>query len=182
MRLVSVNAGEPRQARWRGRTVTSAIWKSPTAGPVRVGTLNLEGDRQADLAVHGGHEKAIYVYPSEHYAYWQPLLGGLPWGAFGENLTTEGLVEDEVHVGDRLRIGSALFEVTQPRTPCFKLAMRFQRPSIVREFAKSGRSGFYCAAIGEGEVAAGDSIAWDQRSQGMPAIVDLLVARARGQG
>jgi MOSC domain-containing protein YiiM len=175
MRVVSVNAGQPREARWRGRVVTSAIWKSPVVGRVRVGRLNLEGDRQADPAVHGGHEKAIYVYPSEHYAYWRAVLGELPFGAFGENLTTEGLTETEVRVGERLRMGSAILEVTQPRTPCLKLAMRFQRPSIVREFARSGRSGFYCAVIDEGDVAAGDPIAWAERSGALPTVADLFM-------
>jgi MOSC domain-containing protein YiiM len=174
MRLVSVNAGQPREARWRGRVVRSAIWKNPVAGRVRVGRLNLEGDRQADPALHGGHEKAIYVYPSEHYAYWKPLLGELAWGAFGENLTAEGLLETEVHIGDELRIGSVVLEVTQPRTPCVKLAMRFQRPGVVREFAHSGRSGFYCSVVQEGDVAAGDAIAWGERAPGMPTVAQLF--------
>ena len=174
MRVLSVNAGQPRAARWRGRTVTSAIWKAPLAGRVRVSRFNVEGDRQADPAVHGGHEKAVYVYPSEHYAYWRPALGELGWGAFGENLTTQGLLEEDVHVGDRLRIGTVVLAVTQPRTPCMKLAMRFQRPSLVREFAKSGRSGFYCAVIDEGEVGAGDAIAWEERAPAMPTIAQLF--------
>jgi MOSC domain-containing protein YiiM len=174
MRLVSVNAGEPREARWRGRTVRSAIWKAPVAGRVRVGRLNLEADRQADPALHGGHEKAIYVYPSEHYAFWRPLLGELAWGAFGENLTTEGLLEAETRIGDELRIGTVVLEVTQPRTPCVKLAMRFQRPALVREFSRARRSGFYCSVLREGELAAGDAIAWGARSKAMPAVSDLL--------
>jgi MOSC domain-containing protein YiiM len=174
MRLVSVNAGQPRAARWRGRTVTSAIWKTPLAGRVHVTRFNVEGDRQADPEVHGWHEKAIYVYPSEHYAYWKPVLGELAWGAFGENLTTAGLLEDEVHVGDRLRVGRVVLEITQPRTPCMKLAMRFQRPSIVREFAKSGRTGFYCAVLEEGEIGAGDPIAWTERAPAMPTVAELF--------
>jgi MOSC domain-containing protein YiiM len=127
--------------RWRGRLVRSTIWKSPLAGRVRVTRFNLDGDRQADPAVHGGHEKAIYVYPSEHYAYWRGMLGELPWGSFGENFTTAGLLEEDVRIGDQLSIGSALLEVTQPRTPCMKLALRFQRPAIVRQFRESRRSG-----------------------------------------
>jgi MOSC domain-containing protein YiiM len=176
VKVVSINAGQPRQARWRGRTVTSAIWKAPLAGRVRVGRFNVEGDRQADPSLHGGHEKAVYVYPSEHYAYWKPALGELGWGAFGENLTTQGLLEEDVHVGDRLRIGSVLLEVTQPRTPCMKLAMRFERPSIVREFARSGRSGFYCAVISEGYIAAGDAIAWEERARAMPTVAELFMS------
>jgi MOSC domain-containing protein YiiM len=161
--------------RWRGRVVRSAIWKTPLVGRVQVTRFNLEGDRQADPAFHGGAEKAIYVYPSEHYAYWRPRLGDLPWGAFGENFTTEGLLEHEVHVGDELRIGSVvLLEVTQPRTPCAKLAMRFERPGIVREFERSRRSGFYCAVRHAGDVAAGDPIAWGVRARGMPAVAELL--------
>ena len=174
MRVVSVNVGQPREARWRGRIVKSAIWKAPLTGRVRVLRLHVEGDRQADPALHGGHEKAVYVYPSEHYAYWQPLLGALPWGAFGENLTTEGLLEDSVRIGDRLRIGTVVLEVTQPRTPCVKLAARFHRASIVREFAKARRSGFYCSVWVEGEFAAGDPIAWAERSSGMPSVAALL--------
>jgi MOSC domain-containing protein YiiM len=136
--------------------------------------LNLEGDRQADPALHGGHEKAIYVYPSEHYAYWRPLLGELPWGAFGENFTTEGLLETGIHIGDELRIGTVLLEVTQPRTPCVKLAARLNRPAIVREFLESRRTGFYCSVLREGEVKAGDEIAWGERASAMPTVLDLL--------
>ena len=174
MRLVSVNAGRPREARWRGRTVRSAIWKTAVPGRVHVRRFNVEGDEQDDLALHGGLEKAVYAYPSEHYAYWAPLLGKLPWGTFGENLTTEGLLEAQVHVGDRLQVGSAQLEVTQPRTPCVKLAVRLQRPSIVREFMESGRSGFYCAVIREGEIAAGDAITWIERAPQMPTIAALF--------
>jgi MOSC domain-containing protein YiiM len=176
MKVVSVNAGRVREARWRARTMRSAIWKAPLAGRVQVRKFHLEGDEQADPSLHGGLEKAIYVYPAEHYAYWRTLLGELPWGAFGENLTTEGLVETDVHVGDRVQIGSALLEVTQPRTPCVKLAVRFQRPSMVREFKQSGRSGFYCAVVRHGEVAAGDAIAWAERAAGMPSIAALFSA------
>jgi len=174
MRLVSVNAGTPREVRWRGRRMRSAIWKTPLTGVVRVGRFGLDGDEQADPALHGGHEKAIYVYPSEHYAYWQPLLGELPWGAFGENFTTDGLLEPEVHIGDRLALGSVLLEVTEPRTPCVKLAMRFQRPALVREFVKSARSGFYCAVLREGEVCAGHSIERIHRAAAMPTVHELF--------
>jgi MOSC domain-containing protein YiiM len=160
--------------RWRGRVVRSAIWKTPLVGRVQVTRFNLEGDRQADPAFHGGAEKAIYVYPSEHYAYWRPRLGDLTWGAFGENFTTGGILEHEVHVGDELRIGSVLLEVTQPRTPCVKLAVCFERPRIVREFQRSGRSGFYCAVREGGEVAAGDTIAWGERAAEMPTIASLF--------
>jgi MOSC domain-containing protein YiiM len=173
-RIVSVNVGEPREARWRGRLVRTAIWKQPVAGRVHVGKFNIEGDRQADPAVHGGLQKAVYVYPSEHYAYWRPLLGELAWGAFGENLTTEGLLESAMHVGDRLQVGTAILEVTQPRTPCVKLALRFQRPSIVREFAQARRSGFYCAVVREGDVGAGDPVSWEVVASAMPTVAALL--------
>jgi MOSC domain-containing protein YiiM len=127
-----------------------------------VSKLNLEGDAQSDLSVHGGVDKAVYAYPSEHYAYWRGELpdAELPWGAFGENLTTEGLSEKSVQVGDRLNIGSAAFAVTQPRLPCFKLAIRFGRPDMIKRFLKSGRTGFYLAVVREGVITAGDAIEW----------------------
>jgi MOSC domain-containing protein YiiM len=132
------------------------------SGRVRVTRLNIEGDRQSDLSVHGGPEKAVYAYPSEHYAFWREELPDidLPWGAFGENLTTEGLLEGSVRIGDRLRVGSAEFVVTQPRLPCFKLGIRFGRADMVKRFQRSGRSGFYLAVAQAGEIAAGDSFAF----------------------
>ena len=160
MRIISVNVGLPRQVTWQGRAITTGIFKEPVAGRVAVRALNLDGDRQADLTVHGGREKAVYAYPAEHYAYWRAALPGvaLEHGAFGENLTTEGLLEDDVQVGDRFRVGSAELVVTQPRLPCYKLAARFQRADIVKRFLASRRTGFYLAVAREGEVAAGDAI------------------------
>ena len=160
MRVVSVNVGLPREVEWRHDLVETAIHKSPVAGPVVVRRLNLDGDRQADLSVHGGPEKAVYVYPSEHYPHWQQELPGipLPWGAFGENLTTEGIQEVGVHIGDVLRVGTAEFVVTQPRMPCFKLNVRFQRSDMVKRFLQSGRAGFYLAVLQEGQLQAGDSV------------------------
>ena len=160
MRLVSVNVGGPREVEWRGKSVRTSIFKQPVQGPVRVQRLNLAGDEQSDLSVHGGVEKAVYAYPCEHYAYWRDQLPGvaLPWGAFGENLTTEGLDEDEVRIGDRLGIGSAELLVTQPRVPCYKLGVRLGRPDVVKRFLRSGRSGFYLAVLREGLIAAGDPI------------------------
>jgi len=165
MKLISINAGLPREVRWAGKTVTTSIWKEPVPGRVRVSGLNVEGDRQSDLSVHGGADKAVYVYPSEHYAWWRGRLPGveLPWGAFGENFTSEGLAEDSVRIGDRLRIGSTEFAVTQPRMPCYKLGIRFGRPEMVKMFMKSGRTGFYLAVTREGEAEAGDSIHLDPR-------------------
>ncbi len=160
MKLVSVNVGLPREVEWRGRRVTTGIFKSPVEGRVRARFLNLDGDRQADLSVHGGRDKAVYAYPEEHYEYWRGELPGvdLPPGSFGENLTTRGLTETEVRIGDTFRVGSALMRVTQPRMPCDKLALRFEREDMVRRFRASERSGFYLAVVEEGEVAAGDTI------------------------
>jgi MOSC domain-containing protein YiiM len=160
MKLLSVNVGLPREVASRGRTVRTSIWKAPVPGRVRVGRLNLAGDEQSDLMVHGGSEKAVYAYPSEHYPYWKEQLPGvdLPWGAFGENFTTEGLQEDALRIGDRLSIGSAEFVVTQPRMPCYKLGLRFSRDDIVKRFLESGRSGFYFGVLREGDVGAGDPI------------------------
>src|SRR5260221_108686 len=175
MKLISVNAGLPREVVWNGKTATTSIWKDPVSGPVRVSTLNIEGDRQSDLTVHGGPDKAVYVYPSEHYDYWRHELRGmqLPWGSFGENLTTEGLSE-EFPIGDRLRIGSAEFAVTQPRMPCFKLAIRFGRPDIVKRFLRSGRTGFYLAVTREGEVTAGDPLHPDARPRASPSLAHIV--------
>src|SRR5262245_1258123 len=136
MLLISVNTGRPRGVQAGGETVRTSIWKSPRAGRVRAAGVNLEGDEQSDLSVHGGVYKAVYVYPSEHYAYWRDELPhiDLGWGAFGENLTTEGLLESTVYVGDRIGIGTAEFQVTQPRQPCFKLGLRLGREDMVRRF------------------------------------------------
>jgi MOSC domain-containing protein YiiM len=160
MRIVSVNVGRPRTVAWRGRPVTTAIFKDPVMGRVPVRRLNLEGDGQADLSVHGGADKAVYVYPAEHYPDWRRELPelALPWGMFGENLTVEGLREDDVHVGDRLRLGTAEAVVTQPRLPCYKLGVRFSRDDIVKRFLASGRTGFYVAVTQEGDVGAGDPV------------------------
>ena len=159
MKIVSVNAGLPREVEWRGKVVRTSIFKSPVPGRVRVTELNVEGDAQSDLSVHGGIDKAVYAYPSEHYAYWRKELPKLdfPWGAFGENVTTERLLEHEVHIGDRFRVGSVELAVTQPRMPCFKLGIRFDRPGIVKAFLRSGRTGFYFAVLREGEIGAGDA-------------------------
>jgi MOSC domain-containing protein YiiM len=186
MKLLSISVGLPREVEWRGKTVRTSIFKAPVSGRVRVGQLNLEGDQQSDLSVHGGSEKAIYVYPSEHYAFWRAELPGsdLPWGVFGENFTTEGLLEDAVHIGDRLRAGSAEFVVTQPRLPCFKLGIRFGRPEMVKRFQRSGRTGFYLAVLREGEVTAGDSlefIAQDEHGVTVADIVSLYLADAANQ-
>lgn len=167
MRVVSVNVGRPRTVSHQGRSVRTAIFKEPVIGAVHVGRLNLDGDKQADLRVHGGEDKAVYAYPSEHYAYWAEQLGrAFPWGQFGENLTVEGLLEDDVYIGDVFRIGSVRLEVTQPRTPCFKLAMKMQVDDFVDRFAASLRTGFYLRVLEEGEVEAGAAIARSRRGVG----------------
>ena len=160
MHVISVNVGRPRDVEWHGRTVRTSIWKDPVPGPVRVTSLNLEGDEQSDLSVHGGRDKAVYAYPAEHYEYWRQELGldALPWGAFGENLTTAGIVEGETGIGDTIRIGSVDLVVTQPRMPCFKLGIRFGRDDMVKRFLHSGRSGFYLAVVREGELTAGGGL------------------------
>lgn len=159
MRVVSVNVGLPSVHTWQRRFVRTGIFKGPVPGPVAVRKLNLDGDAQADLSVHGGPDKAVYAYPGDHYPAWQALLGrDLTLGAFGENLTTEGLVEDQVHIGDEFRIGTARLVVTQPRMPCYKLGLRFGDPGMVKSFARVGRPGIYFAVVEEGEVSPGDPI------------------------
>ena len=159
MKLVSLNVARPQLVAYRGTTINTGIFKKPVTGPVELRTLNLDGDRQADLRVHGGPWKAVYAYPSEHYPDWRRELPGmdLPWGMFGENFTTAGLAEDDLHVGDRFQIGSAIVMVRQPRTPCQKLAAKFQRDDILERFLHSGRSGFYFSVEQEGAVEAGDA-------------------------
>ncbi len=160
MRLVSVNTGLPREVQWHGRIVTTGIFKQPIEGQVAVRNLNLDGDRQADLTVHGGEYKAVYCYPVAHYDYWTRELPGqqLPMGMFGENFTTDGLLEDSVYIGDQFSVGSAEVIVTQPRLPCYKLGVRFQSDDMVKRFLASGRTGFYLAVTHEGEVGASDEI------------------------
>jgi MOSC domain-containing protein YiiM len=160
MKVVSLNVGLPRDVVWHGRTVTTGIYKAPVYRRVALRTLNLDGDRQADLGVHGGEYKAVYCYPVAHYDYWKTELPGreLPMGMFGENFTTDGLSEDSAHLGDRFSVGSAEVVVTQPRLPCYKLGVRFGSDDMVRRFLASGRTGFYLAVTREGEVGAGDEI------------------------
>ena len=186
MKVLSINVGRPREVQSRGKRVRTSIFKDPVAGPVWARTLNLDGDEQSDLSVHGGPDKAVYAYPSEHYAWWRGQLPeiDLPWGAFGENLTTEGLNEDALHIGDRLGIGPAEFLVTQPRMPCFKLGVRFGRLDMVKRFQQSGRSGFYCAVVREGEIAVGDSIrliSADPHGVSVADLVRLYVSPAPDQ-
>jgi MOSC domain-containing protein YiiM len=176
MKLFSVNVGLPREIEWKGKVVRTSIFKTPVRGRVRVARLNLDGDQQSDLSVHGGVEKAVYAYPSEHYPFWREELPGtdLPCGVFGENFTTEGLLEETVHIGDRFRVGSAELVITQPRMPCFKLGIRFDRPDIVKRFLQSGRAGFYFSVLREGEVTAGDSIDLLARDENGITVADIV--------
>jgi MOSC domain-containing protein YiiM len=159
VQLVSLNVARPRLVVYKGTSINTGIFKQPASGPVQLRTLNLDGDRQADLSVHGGPYKAVYGYPSEHYPFWRQELPGvdLAWGMFGENFTTSGLAEDELHVGDRFQIGAAIVMVRQPRTPCYKLAAKFQRDDMLQRFLLSGRSGFYFSVEQEGSVAVEDA-------------------------
>lgn len=176
MKLISVCVGEPREVIWKGRPVVTGIFKQPVDGRVMMRSLNLDGDRQADLTVHGGSEKAIYAYPMEHYAYWQQELPdeAFPWGAFGENLTIEGLSETAVNIGDRFRIGAAEVMVTQPRFPCFKLNLKFGRDDMVKRFLNSRLSGIYFSVVQEGEVGAGDAIERVSRDENNVTVADIV--------
>jgi MOSC domain-containing protein YiiM len=160
MHVLSVNVGRPQTVQWHGRPVLTSIWKSPVEGPVALVADNLFGDEQSDLTVHGGPNKAVYAYPTEHYEYWRRELGvaTLPWGSFGENLSTVGLIETEVAIGDRFRIGSAELVVTQPRLPCYKLGIRFGDDSMVKRFMASRRSGIYFSIARPGRLQSGDAI------------------------
>ena len=185
MKLASVNVGLPGEVTWHGRIVTTGIFKKPVEGRVKLRTLNLDGDGQADLTVHGGKDKAVYCYPLAHYEYWKRELPGreLPAASFGENFTVEGLQEESVHIGDQFSIGSAEVIVTQPRLPCYKLGIRFQSDDMVRRFLVSGRTGFYFAVTREGEVGAGDeirAIARDHEAVPVSEITRLYIAKRFG--
>lgn len=187
MKLISVNVGLPREVPWHDTRVTTGIFKQPVAGRVALRKLNLDGDRQADLRVHGGEYKAVYCYPVEHYAYWKKELPGrdLPFGVFGENFTTEGLLEDSVHLGDRFAMGSAEVVITQPRLPCYKLGIRFASDAMVKRFLAAARTGFYLAVAREGEVGAGDEIkllSRDPSSVPVSEITRLYVANPAARG
>ena len=183
MKLLSVNCGLPREVVWHGTKVTTSIYKEPVSGRVALRKLNLDGDRQSDLTVHGGEYKAVYCYSVEHYDYWKAQLPGreLPMGAFGENFTIAGFAdEDSVHIGDRFAVGSAKVVVTQPRLPCYKLGIKFAMDDMVKRFLASGRTGFYLAVTREGEVGAGDEIIMHGReanSISISAITRLYVAK-----
>jgi len=178
-RVVSVNVGLPRNVLWNKQNVTTGIFKEPIAGRVLMRSLGLDGDKQADLTVHGGPLKAVYAYPSEHYVFWKTTLHrtSLPWGMFGENLTTQGLLEDAVRLRDEYRIGSARVIVTQPRFPCYKLGIKFGTMEMVSRFQANDRSGFYLSVVQEGEVEAGDAIELIRSDKSHPTISEAFKSK-----
>jgi|SRR6188472_126281 len=184
MKVLSVNVGLPKKVLFNGQTVTTAIFKEPVDGPIMLRKINLDGDKQADLTVHGGVDKAVYSYPAEHYDYWRKQFPNidLNWGMFGENFTTEGLMEDAVNVGDQFQIGSAKLVATQPRMPCYKLGVKFGRMDVVRRFLASGRPGIYFKVLKEGQVQVGDMIeviSRDKNNVTVKDIVRLYITRDR---
>jgi MOSC domain-containing protein YiiM len=176
MKVLSVNVGLPRRVLFNGQTVTTAIFKNPVTDPVILRNLNIDGDKQADLTVHGGLDKAVYSYPEEHYDYWSEQFPDvdLMWGMFGENFTTEGLMEDAVNIGDHLQIGSAKLVATQPRMPCYKLGVRFGHMEIIRRFLASGRPGIYFRVLKEGKVQRGDKIEIVRRDKNNVTVKDIV--------
>ena len=176
MKVLSVNVGLPKNVLFNGQIITTAIFKDPVNGPIILRKLNLDGDKQADLTVHGGIDKAVYSYPEEHYYYWRKQFPNmdLEWGMFGENFTTEGLLEDAVNVGDQFQIGSAKLVATQPRMPCYKLGVRFGRMDVIRKFMTSGRPGIYFKVLTEGEIKTGDKIKLIKRDKNNVTVKDIV--------
>jgi MOSC domain-containing protein YiiM len=175
MRIISINVALPRDVSWKGRIVNTGIFKEPVHGPVQMRQLNLDGDRQADLSVHGGPDKAVYAYPGEYYPYWRDELDrpDLTWGMFGENFSVEGMRESEINIGDTFRIGAAVVQVSQPRMPCFKLGIKFGRDDVLKLFLNSLRSGFYFRVLEEGKVDAGDPIEPLSRDRHNVTVADI---------
>ena len=176
MKLISLNVGLPRQVAFRSELVTTGIFKEPIHHRTKLRKLNLDGDKQADLTVHGGVDKAVYSYPEEHYRFWQKELPDmyLSWGMFGENFTTEGLFEDNVNIGDQFQIGTARVIATQPRMPCYKLGVKFGRMDIIKRFLASGLTGIYFKVLQEGEVGAGDEIELIRRDDNNVTVKDVV--------
>ena len=175
MKLLSVNVSLPKEVTHNRKTYMTGIYKKPVDGRVMVRTLNIDGDRQANLTVHGGIHKAVYAYCFENYAYWERELGrdDFDFGQFGENLTTEGMTDDKVHIGDVFRIGRALLEVTQPRNPCAKVVAKMAVKDFAKRFIDSGRCGFYLRVLEEGEIGAGDEIERVKRDPEGVSISDI---------
>ena len=176
MKVVSVNVGTPKQVQVGNQIILTSIWKAPVPGRVSVRRHNIEGDQQADLSVHGGPQKAVYSYAREHYDYWRVQLPDADFvpGNFGENLTTLGMSEDIVCIGDHYRVGSAVLQVTQPRMPCFKLGVRFGRADMVKRFWHARRPGIYFSIVEEGEVAADDPIELVETSADGISLADVV--------
>ena len=175
MKILSLNVGKPRDVPYGEGVARTSIFKSPVAGPLLLRRLNLDGDAQADLQVHGGRNKAVYAYPSEHYEFWRKEFPEqeLPWSMFGENLTTEGLTEENASIGDQFRIGEAIVKVTQPRMPCYKLGIRFGRPDMVKRFLASRRSGIYFSVVEEGMIGVGDAMEKIHEDENRLSIADV---------
>jgi len=176
LKILSLNVGLPRQVRFQDELVTTGIFKEPVRGRVKLRKLNLEGDKQADLTVHGGVDKAVYAYAGEHYSYWRQELPGklLPWGMFGENFTTEGMFEETVNIGDQFRVGTAKLVATQPRMPCYKLGVRFGNMDIIKRFLSSGLTGVYFKVVKEGELEQGDEIRLIKKNENSVTIKDIV--------
>jgi len=176
--LLSIQVARPHIVRHMGKDVPTGIFKLPVTGPVMVRKLNIDGDEQGDLKVHGGVDKAVYCYAAEHYPAWrEELARDLPYGTFGENLTVTGLLEDEIHVGDVLEVGDAVLEVSDPRQPCYKLGIKMGDQGIIKQFEESGRSGFYCRVLQEGMIEPGQPITLRDRDESQPTIADLVAGR-----
>lgn len=175
-KIISVNVSLPKEIEFEGHKVLTGIFNEPIEGRVMLRTLNLDGDRQADLTVHGGPDKAVYAYPIEHYDFWLKILPDmeLPHGMFGENFTIQGLVESQVNVGDVFEIGSSRVIATQPRMPCYKLGVKFRRVDIIKKFLASGRSGIYFRVLKEGQVGTGDPILKIKKDSNQIAISDIV--------
>jgi MOSC domain-containing protein YiiM len=176
MKVLSVNVGLPRKVLFNGQIITTAIFKDPVKGPIMLRKINLDGDKQADLTVHGGVDKAVYSYPSEHYNYWRKQYPNIDiiWGMFGENFTTEGLMEDTVNIGDQVQIGSAKLVATQPRMPCYKLGVRFGIMEIIKRFLSSGRPGIYFKVLKQGEVKTDDKIEIIEKDKNNVTVKDIV--------
>jgi MOSC domain-containing protein YiiM len=182
MKVISTNIARPREVVWDGTPVITGIYKEPVK-MISIKKHFVEGDTVADLRVHGGQHKAVYGYPSEHYAYWRDEYPEMemPWGTFGENITTEGLLEIDIFIGSVYRIGGAVLEVTEPRMPCYKLAARFGRNDIIRRFMKSRKSGFYFTVLEEGVVKPGDGMTLEKEGTSGSTIVDVVNSHDRNE-
>ncbi|HEX5141862.1 MAG TPA: MOSC domain-containing protein [Dehalococcoidia bacterium] len=177
-RLIAIFVARPKTVAYEGKDVPTAIFKEPITGPVMVRRLNIDGDTQGDLVAHGGVDKAVYCYPSEHYPLWSGELGReLPYGTFGENLTVSGFSEDTLHLDDVLEVGGVVLQVSQPRFPCYKLGIKMGDQGIVQRFQKSGRSGFYCRVLQEGMIEPGAAIKVIEQHPEQPTIADVVAAR-----